>query len=577
MKKYICFSFILGLFSFLFFGAIAEAATYYISPTGSDSSGSGSSGSPWKTLNYALSKVNGGDRILLKDGLYEGRAYTNKAFSDWVTIKAENPYRAKLSNIKGVYAADVGSTVYGNVIKIETLGSAKIIIQDLVISSSIAGKTCSDRDSVEDCLVFFSDAQDVTLKNNIIFGNEAGCKELIKISSFHGYPYCPKNVSVEGNVIYDHVGVSGADMIDSLRNCDLDIHDNLLFARETSGAAQSFITLKAEAVPQYIPYAMRSPRVKIYRNVLLNYYGKNDQAFIQLGEDGLPQYEVSDALIENNLLIGNSSWTMAAPFQFKGVRDITVRANTIVGNYANVAAYGFRIGTEGDNLQAMNYYAYNNIWSDPTGTMSNLFTIYGDVAVSTIKLKRNLFWNNGNSLPSGTPGPSFDANKIIGNPQIRSDQSIIVLPIWDESQHKFLSGNTTIKQEFERLVNAYGALGAGSAAIKAADPANMPKDDILGKTRGSQPDIGAFEYRGSSSCTCSFWTCGSCGAGGCAGNQRQQTRTCTPSTCDVTTQCVADSSCGGPTPDPSPAPTPTPTPTPTPIPGGRRDDLNFDG
>ena len=45
------------------------------------------------------------------------------------------------------------------------------------------------------------------------------------------------------------------------------------------------------------------------------------------------------------------------------------------------------------------------------------------------------------------------------------------------------------------------------------------------------------------SCSCSGWTNGSCGAGGCGSNQRQQTRTCTPSGCDVQSQCVTDSSC----------------------------------
>ena len=43
-------------------------------------------------------------------------------------------------------------------------------------------------------------------------------------------------------------------------------------------------------------------------------------------------------------------------------------------------------------------------------------------------------------------------------------------------------------------------------------------------------------------CTCGAWTNGACNAGGCT-NQRQQTRTCTPSGCDITTQCIADASC----------------------------------
>ena len=44
-------------------------------------------------------------------------------------------------------------------------------------------------------------------------------------------------------------------------------------------------------------------------------------------------------------------------------------------------------------------------------------------------------------------------------------------------------------------------------------------------------------------CTCSSWTSGTCGAGGCGIMQRQQTRSCTPSGCDVTSRCVDDSTC----------------------------------
>ncbi|HLN74685.1 MAG TPA: hypothetical protein VK205_15445, partial [Prolixibacteraceae bacterium] len=48
---------------------IANAATYYLSPNGSDS-GSGSSSSPWFTLNKAWSVAQPGDIIYLKGGTY---------------------------------------------------------------------------------------------------------------------------------------------------------------------------------------------------------------------------------------------------------------------------------------------------------------------------------------------------------------------------------------------------------------------------------------------------------------------------------------------------------------------------
>jgi len=45
-------------------------------------------------------------------------------------------------------------------------------------------------------------------------------------------------------------------------------------------------------------------------------------------------------------------------------------------------------------------------------------------------------------------------------------------------------------------------------------------------------------------CSCTSWTNGACGTGGCASNQKPQTRTCTPSGCSAQLQCVDDLSCG---------------------------------
>ncbi|KKO03681.1 hypothetical protein LCGC14_0096090, partial [marine sediment metagenome] len=83
-------------------------------------------------------------------------------------------------------------------------------------------------------------------------------------------------------------------------------------------------------------------------------------------------------------------------------------------------------------------------------------------------------------------------NGIIANPLI-GDTSGLVIPRWLPGSGQFLSGQTTIRGEFIRLVNTYAALPAGSAAINAANPLFMPEHDILGNPRDAAPDIGAFE------------------------------------------------------------------------------------
>lgn len=47
-------------------------------------------------------------------------------------------------------------------------------------------------------------------------------------------------------------------------------------------------------------------------------------------------------------------------------------------------------------------------------------------------------------------------------------------------------------------------------------------------------------------CNCTSWQNIGCGQGGCASNQMYQTRTCTPSGCDIESRCVPDSSCTQP-------------------------------
>ena len=88
---------------------VTDDTTYYISTTGNDSTGDGSSGSPWATLDKALttieSKLIAGDStvtIIFKDGTYTiGSADTlNHVNGDQIEIEGENSYDITLSSIQ---------------------------------------------------------------------------------------------------------------------------------------------------------------------------------------------------------------------------------------------------------------------------------------------------------------------------------------------------------------------------------------------------------------------------------------------------------------------------------------------
>ena len=85
----------------------ADAITYYISPTGSDSNSGTSSSSPWKTFNFAIPKLRPGDTLLLRNGTYSGSNTgiltincgsnaNNGTQSQPITIKAENERQAHI-------------------------------------------------------------------------------------------------------------------------------------------------------------------------------------------------------------------------------------------------------------------------------------------------------------------------------------------------------------------------------------------------------------------------------------------------------------------------------------------------
>ena len=52
----------------------AAAAVLYVSPTGSNTTGTGTSSNPWQTIGYATGQMAGGDTLLLQDGTYTGSA-----------------------------------------------------------------------------------------------------------------------------------------------------------------------------------------------------------------------------------------------------------------------------------------------------------------------------------------------------------------------------------------------------------------------------------------------------------------------------------------------------------------------
>ncbi|MGQ0793021.1 MAG: hypothetical protein ACT4NX_02925 [Deltaproteobacteria bacterium] len=442
--------------------------TFYVAHYGNDKGADGSAKRPWKTIGFALDTVpDANSVIVVKDGNYYKRLKIKRQFATSLIIKAENPYLARLS-----------TTQRAQVIHILD-GASNITIEGFEIfkTSAPTGPTLIQVSGIG--------TRNITLRGNII--HDSYNNDILKINDRAA------DITVEGNVFYnqagrdEHIDVNGGAK-------NVVIQDNIFFndfagsGRVNKNDTSSFIVIKDSR-------GHGTKNIRVRRNVLLGWEGSPAQSFIRVGEDAKPYHEAEWVMVENNLLIGNSQNIIRAPFTVSGARNITFRANTVAGDMPSLA-FCIRLKPQGKNPINQNIYFYNNICSDPAGTMEDFAD--GDAfETQNAELYNNLYWNGGAPIPS-TRGevfnPKDDKKAVYGDPRINPNQRAITPARWSGDTKSFLSGNKTVREEFIRLVNSYGAIGRESAAIDAADFKTSPMEDILGRIRGSAPDIGAFEY-----------------------------------------------------------------------------------
>jgi hypothetical protein len=437
---------------------------YYVSPDGSNVN-DGSAESPWRTIDYAASQlVPEGGTVVVADGTYTQDIFINDAYENSLHFVAEHPYRAKIQSDRT-----------NGVIELFTLAD-NVIFEGFEIT----------RGSSEKDFAIYIHGSNITFRNNII--HDVRANDLIKIGGRDQH-----NVIIEGNMFYNQG--PGDEHIDVNTNSNqIFIQDNIFFSDFASSGrslleSYSFIVIKDSGEAQNTRY------IHVRRNVFLNWEG-NHKDFILVGEDGKPTFEARDVTIENNLMIGNSPHEMQAPIGVRGSKDITVRANTIVGDLPALN-YGIVSYIVGDNPPNENVRIHNNIWSDPTGTMGVNFSCCGASQTKSYSFDNNLFFNGGEPFPiSKYPFVEIedDAHRVEGDPKLGDQGDGIILPRWNGNG--FNGGYLTIREAFEDLVARYGAPGPGSAVIDAADPLHTPVDDILGRRRSDiddTPDIGAYE------------------------------------------------------------------------------------
>jgi hypothetical protein len=434
--------------------------TYYVATDGNDNN-DGSANAPWATIDHAAEAlVPDGGTVIVRDGIYRDPLWINSAYSAPLRLRAEHPYHARIE------------TDYEHAVVRLYTEARNIIVEGFEITRG---------DSDNPFGVFIS-GNDITLRNNII--HDVRNNDLVKIGG-RGQ----RSIVIESNIFYNQ-GPSDEHIDVNHNSENVTIQDNVFFndyaasGRETPNA-YSFIVVKNSG-----PHDGPPRDIKIRRNIFMSYQGAPHKHFILIGEDGIAQWEADGVIIENNLLLGCGSHRMRSPFCVRGSRNITIRANTVVGPL-DASEIGFSIFEVGDNQPSEYIEICSNTWSDPIGNMGD-FSCCASSEASPVHFDNNLFYNSGQPFPTSDSAfleAGDDASRVIDDPQLPDPDSLAV-PRW--LGNGFAGGYSTIREAFLALAEC-GRPGPASAALGMADSAHMPRDDIRGRQRSAAPDIGAYE------------------------------------------------------------------------------------
>ncbi|MGO9599227.1 MAG: choice-of-anchor Q domain-containing protein [Isosphaeraceae bacterium] len=449
------------------------ARPFYVGPKGSDRSGNGTLQRPWASLVHATDSMpDGGAELVFLDGTY-GPQSLRRAFTRPVVIRAQHPYQVRwmstpshhrVLHVEGakeitLSGFEMRGTPGGNdgyLIQITGGETGSILLHDNIIHDSYKN----------DIVKINARAHHIRLLGNLFYNQPRGGDEHLDVNTVH-------DVMIEDNVFFNDYKASG---------------------RPVLNITHPFVLIKNSG-DQPI-----SRNFLVRGNIFLNWQGRPDEGFLMLGEDAKPFFEAENVLIENNLFLGNSRNGISAVFTVSGVKDVKFRSNTIHGNLplgSDDWAFAMRLTRYGPNPKNVNILFANNIWSDPTGTMTHLSS--GRPENSTgVSLLNCLYYNGGRPIPvdrGRVLNVTDDPRAIVKDPGLPASLRAVVPPSWNPTAHRFADGSTTIEEVHKSLVVSFGTPSEGSPVIDAANPGETPKSDILRRPRGTSPDIGAVEVR----------------------------------------------------------------------------------
>jgi hypothetical protein len=245
---------------------VAGAASYWVTPTGNDTSGDGSSGKPWLTLQHAADQVVAGDTVNVAAGTYRGFSLgwnnpQNGTAGNPISFLAQPGVIIDMANANTADGIDLEGCSWIVVDGFEVSGVARAGIRSVsngttnATNVTLRNNWCHDNamwglftSHVDNLLIennraarsaqqhgiYVSNAcVNPVVRGNTLFGNnDAGLH--MNGDASQGGTGIITGATVENNIIYDN-GVAGASGI----NCDgvqsSRIQNNLIYNEHASG------------------------------------------------------------------------------------------------------------------------------------------------------------------------------------------------------------------------------------------------------------------------------------------------------------------------------------------------------
>jgi len=444
-------------------------------PVGNDTN-PGTQEEPWATLEYASHAVpDARCTVWFQDGIYTGDHRIRRQFETFTRFKAINSYQVIFEHDGPVVTITGGSHIImeGFVFQHSGPGGESLVVQvyrnENAWSEHIVFRNNIFRDSYNsDLLKVYNGSRFVTIANNLFY-NQGEADQHIDANSV-------TDVTIQDNIFFNDFAASGRPVENNTKH--------YIVIKDSNGDDDGM---------------QGSQRIKVQRNIFMNWQGASGESFLQVGNDGKPYFEARDVLIQNNLFLGNSEIPIGAAFGVSGAQNVQFINNTISGDLP-ARAYAARLDIKDDNPKNENILFCNNIWSDPTGTMGagvpedddrNEFTDGNPDSTINLVLEHNLYWNGDDIIPDGEIlSPLWDdPYDVVADPHLDTSFANIVLPVWNGE--KFPSGNASIAQEFLRLAERYGSLPQDSPALWQGSPLCASGHDIFRARRDFVPSFGA--------------------------------------------------------------------------------------